>query len=80
MALDQSMGRYFRLQQELATACRAQPRHDRRIDRLAIDLAGAAREIECAASARATAGPVGEPPNAIDGRQAQAQLVKSESL
>jgi hypothetical protein len=68
MVLDQLMGCYFRLQQELATVYRAQPRHDRRIDRLAIDLAGAAREIECAASARATVGPAGRAPNAIDGR------------
>ena len=45
MDLEQLMGRYFRLKQELSIAYRAQPRHSGRIDRLADDLAATEREI-----------------------------------
>jgi len=45
MNLDQLMGRYFRLMQELSSAYRAQPWHSARIDRLADDLAATEREI-----------------------------------
>lgn len=45
MNLDQLMGRYFRLMQELSIAYRAQPWHSARIDRLADDLAATEREI-----------------------------------
>ncbi|HWH83577.1 MAG TPA: hypothetical protein VNU71_15200 [Burkholderiaceae bacterium] len=49
MALEQLMGRYFRLRQELAMAYNAQPWHSARIDRLANDLALTEREIAAAA-------------------------------
>lgn len=45
MQLEQLMGRYFRLKQELALAYREQPWHGARIDRLADDLATAERAI-----------------------------------
>ena len=45
MELEQLMGRYFRLKQELTQAYKAQPWHSGRIDRLADDLAAAEREI-----------------------------------
>ena len=45
MDLEQLMGRYFRLKQELAIAYRAQPWQSGRIDRLADDLAATEREI-----------------------------------
>ena len=45
MELEQLMGRYFRLKQELAIAYRAQPWHSGRIDRLADELAATEREI-----------------------------------
>jgi hypothetical protein len=45
MDLDQLMGRYFRLKQELAIAYKAQPWHSGRIDRLADELAATEREI-----------------------------------
>ena len=45
MHVEQLMGRYFRLKQELALAYREQPWHGARIDRLADDLAVAEREI-----------------------------------
>jgi hypothetical protein len=45
MDLEQLMGRYFRLKQELSIAYRAQPWHSGRIDRLADDLAATEREI-----------------------------------
>ena len=45
MQLEQLMGRYFRLKQELALAYREQPWHSPRIDRLADDLAAAERAI-----------------------------------
>ena len=45
MDLDQLMGRYFRLKQELSIAYRAQPWHSGKIDRLADDLAATEREI-----------------------------------
>jgi len=43
--LEQLMGRYFRLKQELAQAYREKPWHGGRIDRLADDLAATEREI-----------------------------------
>lgn len=45
MHLEQLMGRYFRLKQELSLAYRQQPWHGARIDRLADDLAATEREI-----------------------------------
>jgi hypothetical protein len=45
MDLEQLMGRYFRLKQELSIAYRAQPWHSGKIDRLADDLAATEREI-----------------------------------
>ena len=45
MELEQLMGRYFRLKQELAMTYRAQPWQSARVDRLADDLAATEREI-----------------------------------
>jgi hypothetical protein len=45
MELEQLMGRYFRLQQELSLAYRERPWHSARLDRLADDLAATEREI-----------------------------------
>ena len=45
MELEQLMGRYFRLKQELSLAYKTQPWHSGRIDRLADDLAATEREI-----------------------------------
>lgn len=45
MDLEQLMGRYFRLKQELSIAYRAQPWNSARVDRLADDLAATEREI-----------------------------------
>ena len=45
MDLDQLMGRYFRLKQELSIAYRAQPWQSGRIDRLADELAATERDI-----------------------------------
>ncbi len=45
MTLDQLMGRYFRLKQELSIAYLARPWHTQLIDRLANDLATTEREI-----------------------------------
>lgn len=45
MDLEQLMGRYYRLKQELAVAYQTQPWHGARIDRLADDLAAAEREL-----------------------------------
>lgn len=45
MDLEQLMGRYFRLKQELSIAYRVQPWHSARIDRLADDLAATEKEI-----------------------------------
>jgi len=45
MRLEQLMGRYFRLKQELVVAYREQPWHGARIDRLADDLSATEREI-----------------------------------
>ena len=45
MDLEQLMGRYFRLKQELSIAYKAQPWHAGRIDRLADELAATEREI-----------------------------------
>jgi len=45
MELEQLMGRYFRLKQELSLAYKSQPWHSGRIDRLADDLAATEREI-----------------------------------
>ena len=45
MTLDQLMGRYFRLQQELSIAYAQQPWHSGRIDRLANELADTERQI-----------------------------------
>ncbi len=46
MDLEQLMGRYFRLKQELAIAHRAQPFQSGRIDRLADELQSTERAIE----------------------------------
>jgi hypothetical protein len=45
MDLDQLMGRYFRLKQELSIAYRAQPWQSARIDRIADELAATERDI-----------------------------------
>lgn len=45
MGLDQLMGRYSRLRQELAVAYRERPWHGARIDRLADDLVATERAI-----------------------------------
>ena len=45
MNLEQLMGRYFRLQQELSIAYRQQPWQNTRIDRLADDLSSTERAI-----------------------------------
>ena len=45
MSIEQLMGRYFRLQQELAVATAARPWNSRRIDRLAQELAATEREL-----------------------------------
>ena len=45
MNLEQLMGRYFRLQQELSIAYRQQPWQSTRIDRLADDLSSTERDI-----------------------------------
>ena len=45
MQLEQLMGRYFRLKQELAVVYRERPWHGARIDRLADDLTSTEREI-----------------------------------
>jgi hypothetical protein len=45
MSIEQLMGRYFRLKQELSIAYRQQPWQSHRIDRLADDLASTEREI-----------------------------------
>jgi hypothetical protein len=45
MNLEQLMGRYFRLKQELAIVSQAQPWHKGRINRLADELAAVEREI-----------------------------------
>ena len=45
MGIEQLMGRYFRLQQELARAYNARPWQSTRIDRLAGELAATEREI-----------------------------------
>lgn len=45
MDLDQLMGRYFRLKQELAIAYNSQPWHSGHVDRLADQLAATEREI-----------------------------------
>ncbi|HWH81552.1 MAG TPA: hypothetical protein VNU71_04880 [Burkholderiaceae bacterium] len=45
MSIEQLMGRYFRLQQELSIAYNARPWHSTRIDRLAGELAATEREI-----------------------------------
>jgi hypothetical protein len=51
MDLEQLTGRYFRLQQELASAYSAIPWNHGRIDRLARDLASTEREIAAMTSA-----------------------------
>jgi len=57
MNLEQLMGRYFRLQQELSIAYRQQPWQSTRIDRLADDLSSTERDIAAlqATGARAVA-------------------------
>jgi hypothetical protein len=45
MQLEQLMGRYFRLAQELAQTYHAQPWHGARADRLAEDMVATQREI-----------------------------------
>ena len=45
MTLDQLMGRYFRLKQELSIACAQQTWHSGHIDRLANELAETERQI-----------------------------------
>ena len=54
MNLEQLMGRYFRLQQELSIAYRQQPWQSTRIDRLADDLSSTERDI---AALQATGAP-----------------------
>ena len=46
MSLEQLVGRYFRLNQELLDAGNAQPRQARRVSRLAVDIEVTKREIE----------------------------------
>ena len=46
MTLDQLMGRYFRLRQELSIVRAQQPWHRGRIDRLENELADTERQIE----------------------------------
>jgi hypothetical protein len=53
MSIEQLMGRYFRLQHELADACAASPWHSRRIDRLSQELASTEHEIESLDPSRA---------------------------
>ncbi len=45
MDLEQLMGRYFRLKQELVAAYREQPWHGGRVDRLTNDLAATSRDL-----------------------------------
>jgi hypothetical protein len=45
MDLEQLMGRYYRLKQELSLAYKLQPWHSGRIDRLADELTATEREI-----------------------------------
>lgn len=52
MEMDQLMGRYLRLKQELAIAYKAQPWHSGRISRLANDIARAETEIAALEHAR----------------------------
>jgi hypothetical protein len=62
MNLDQLMGRYFRLKQELSIAYRQQPWQSNRIDRLADDLASTEREIaalQAAGDRRSVSGQMG---------------------
>jgi hypothetical protein len=62
MNLEQLMGRYFRLKQELSIAYRQQPWQSNRIDRLADDLASTEREIaalQAAGDTRSLASSVG---------------------
>jgi hypothetical protein len=62
MNLEQLMGRYFRLKQELSIAYRQQPWQSNRIDRLADDLASTEREIsalQAAGDTRSVSGPPG---------------------
>ncbi len=58
MSIEQLMGRYFRLQQELAIACAASPWNSRRIDRLSQELAATEREIGQREAARPPAAAV----------------------
>ncbi|MEP7296083.1 MAG: hypothetical protein ABI702_07830 [Burkholderiales bacterium] len=53
MNLEQLMGRYFRLQQELSIAYRQQPWQNTRIDRLADDLSSTERDIAALQAGRA---------------------------
>jgi hypothetical protein len=46
MSVELWVGRYVRLQQELAIARQAQPWHQGRIARLSVDVAAAARELD----------------------------------
>jgi type IV pilus assembly protein PilA len=57
MNLEQQMGRYHRLRQELSIAYRAQPWHSGRIDRLANEIATAEREIGAKQSPERFEGP-----------------------
>jgi hypothetical protein len=58
MNLDQLMGRYFQLQQELSIAYQQEPWQGQRIDRLADELSTAEREIASrSAPAMPAAGP-----------------------
>jgi hypothetical protein len=80
MTLDQLTGRYLRLRQELSAAYEAQPRDARRIGRLASDLSTTAGEIASVASVNGATRFAGAYSNAINCRQAQAQLPTSESM
>jgi hypothetical protein len=63
MNIEQLMGRYFRLKQELSIAYRQQPWQSNRIDRLADDLASTEREIaalQAAGDRRPPAGLMGQ--------------------
>jgi len=57
MNLEQLMGRYFRLQQELSIAYRQQPWQHTRIDRLADDLSSTERDIAALQAGRARSNP-----------------------
>lgn len=55
MSIEQLMGRYFRLQQEVAIARAASPWNSRRIERLTRELAAAERELDSRGASTASA-------------------------